>query len=271
MFHGRTNYVKLQVKYIRRLFEGDYESIDKFSAFLMVTLKTWKAFQVTPWLNNESNAKLCGEHTKDFTRCTHKICEKLKSLQESSECDTLCKALYAYEKVHCFISFVIIDDYITANAFFGRSLFSEETEKIYIGEKMIEEFQRLTSHLYDCGMKTFLTDRVPGDHETFYAHAVRWYFPKLLKRTYNKYGLGLGVFSMEGFEAINYMTKRFIRDHTNRRGNICFQTMVRIVLTYINHDHDVHNEIAAKAKQKKKNLETINRIHHFENERLELV
>ena len=76
---------------------------------------------------------------------------------------------------------------------------------------------------------------------------------------------------MEGFEAINYMTKQFIRDHTNRRGNICFQTMVTIVLTYINHDHDVHNEIAAKAKQKKKRLETINRIHHFENERLQLV
>ena len=63
----------------------------------------------------------------------------------------------------------------------------------------------------------FLTDLVPGDHETFCAHALRWYFPQFLKRTYLKYGLGLEIHTMEGFEAINYMIKRLIYDCTNRR------------------------------------------------------
>ena len=32
-FHGQCNYVKLQVAYIRKLFEGDYEYLDKFASF----------------------------------------------------------------------------------------------------------------------------------------------------------------------------------------------------------------------------------------------
>ena len=162
----------------------------------MPTLKTWKAFQVTPCLNNESDPNLCGEHTKEFTKHTHKICEKLKTLQESSECKHLCNALYAYEKVHCFLLFMIIDDHVTANEFFCSSSVFRRNKKQEIGERIIQEFVRLTKVLYNCRMKTFLTDHVPGDHETFYAHAVRWYFPQLLKRTYKKYGLGLGVFTM---------------------------------------------------------------------------
>ena len=92
----------------------------------MMTLKTWKAFQVTPWLNNESNSKLCGEHTKEFTKHTHQICEKLKTLQESSECEHLCNALYAYEKVHCFLLFIITDDHVTANAFLAILFFQKK-------------------------------------------------------------------------------------------------------------------------------------------------
>ena len=33
VFHGCVNYVKLQVDYCLKLFEGDYESLDQFLAF----------------------------------------------------------------------------------------------------------------------------------------------------------------------------------------------------------------------------------------------
>ena len=36
---------------------------------------------------------------------------------QSSECSNLCEALYAFEKVHAFLTLVIIDDYEVANAF----------------------------------------------------------------------------------------------------------------------------------------------------------
>ena len=40
---------------------------------------------------------------------------------------------------------------------------------------MIEDFEKLSKNLYDAGMKTFLTNLVPGDNDTLYAHAMRWF------------------------------------------------------------------------------------------------
>ena len=111
-------------------------------------------------------------------------------------------------------------------------------------------------------MQTYLTDLVSGDHDNFYAHALRWYFPQILKRTYSKYGLGLGIYTMEGYEAINYTTKHLICDHTNRWGNACSQTMVQIVMTYMNNDHNIVTEIKGREKAKKKQIESILWIHN---------
>ena len=53
---------------------------------------------------------------------------------------------------------------------------------------------------------------------------------------------------MEGFEAIKYLTKSMICDHTNWKGNIYTQTMMRIVFGYQNYNHDV----ASKRKKQQK-------------------
>ena len=79
IFHGHGNYVKLQMQYVRKLLEGNFEWIDKFANFLL-QLKGWHAFEITPWLNSESNSRLKGEHTKEFTKNTHGACVLLKSL-----------------------------------------------------------------------------------------------------------------------------------------------------------------------------------------------
>ena len=66
---------------------------------------------------------------------------------------------------------------------------------------------------------------------------------------------------MEGFEAVNFMTKRTICDHSNCRGNICAQTMVRLVMNYMNHNHNIVQELKVRKKHKKK-IEIIKQIHH---------
>ena len=248
VFHGRSNYVKLQVKYIRKLFEGNYDSLDKFSCFLVQNLKTWGCFHTKQWINNEKTSRLKGENTKEFTRKTGEICKKLKELLSNRDCDQLCVALYAFQKVHLFLTFSIIDDYETANAWLNTTIFSQETPRNQIASRMIHEFERLSNELYRAGMNTYLSDLVMGDHETFYAHAMKNYFVAILKITYRKYGLGLGVFTMEGFEAINYSTKQILRNRSNHRGNICAQSMVHMVNKYSNHYHDV----AASSKQREK-------------------
>jgi len=55
---------------------------------------------------------------------------------------------------------------------------------------------------------------------------------------------------MEGFEAINYVTKRIIRNHSNRRGNVCAQSMIKTVVTYINKRYDVAHELKKRSEEK---------------------
>ena len=190
---------------------------------------------------------------------------------QSSECSNLCEALYAFEKVHAFLSLVIIDDFEVANAFFNEETFTCETPKDQIGNRMITEFEYLSNKLYIAGMKTYLTERIQGDSETFYAHALRWYFPAILRQTYCKYGLGIGIYTMEGFEAINYFTKRMLRNHSNRKGNVCSQSMTKIVLAYMTHVHDVPKELAKRKKEKKKIIEKMKMIHHDSQQTAPLV
>ena len=58
---------------------------------------------------------------------------------------------------------------------------------------MIVEFEYLSNKLYTAEMKTYLTDRIQGDSETCYAHTLCWYFPAILRQTYNRNSLGLGA------------------------------------------------------------------------------
>ena len=58
-----------------------------------------------------------------------------------------------------------------------------------------------------------MTKKVAGDGETFYLHAMSQYMPVLMKDTYDDHRLGLGIFTMEGFEYKNYSSKHAIREH----------------------------------------------------------
>jgi hypothetical protein len=47
--------------------------------------------------------------------------------------------------------------------------------------------------------------------ETFYFHAFRFYVPKLALLTYERHKLGLGIFSMQGFERRNKESKNTLK------------------------------------------------------------
>ena len=64
-----------------------------------------------------------------------------------------------------------------------------------------------------------------GDKETFYMHALSFYMIPIMKETYTKYKLGPGIWTMEGFEGINSVSKHAVRNHSNRRGNLAMQSI----------------------------------------------
>ena len=55
---------------------------------------------------------------------------------------------------------------------------------------------------------------------------------------------------MEGFEAINYFTKRMLQNHSNLKGNVWSQSMVKITLAYMTHVHNVNKELKKRKKEK---------------------
>ena len=86
-------------------------------------------------------------------------------------------------------------------------------------KKVITQFESDVKDYYKIGGKTFLTKRnIVGCNETFYMHCLRFYLPINAKDTYDDYNLGLGIFTMQGYEHQNKQLKligsRF-NNHTN--------------------------------------------------------
>ena len=90
---------------------------------------------------------------------------------------------------------------------------------------------------YKYGSKSFLSIDSIGDCETFYTHSLRWYTPKTAEMRFNDFNVGLGVFSMQGFEHRNKQSKRMFRTRTNAKGNLCMQS-IQTLHELFQHDID---------------------------------
>ena len=87
---------------------------------------------------------------------------------------------------------------------------------------------------YTIGGRSFLTKKsishngsIEND-ETFYMHTLRFYLPRIADETLEKHNLGLGVFTMQGFERRNKESKNTLRRFSNRIGNIIIGNIKRL-------------------------------------------
>ena len=93
----------------------------------------------------------------------------------------------------------------------------------------IDEYISNAKAFYLIGSTTFLTSsNNVGDLETFYMHAMRFYTPQLAKTTFERHGLGIGIFNMQGFERRNKESKNTYRRFTNKKNNLTTQNMKRL-------------------------------------------
>ena len=168
------------------------------------------------------------------------------------------------------LSLVFIDDFNIAKNFFPQETcpFTNTTEKKLIADHMITLYKKEATKFLNNAHASCLTNKVQGDGETFYIHALSMYIPKIMRETYDSHMLGLGVFTMEGFEYKNYSSKHAIREHSNRKGNVCLQSLKYLTLQFINRKHEVTKEIKkrkfrmndrSKIKAKRKLIETTDR------------
>ena len=77
----------------------------------------------------------------------------------------------------------------------------DECEDNY--NKLLISMKNTIRQFYVHAAKSFMTKVDTGDKETFYMHALRHYTMKHAQDTWSKYKLGVGIFTMEGFERRN--------------------------------------------------------------------
>ena len=103
-----------------------------------------------------------------------------------------------------------------------------KVENVSEHEDQLLQFEKDVGDLYNYGKHSFLTKDVCGDQETFYFHCLRFYLPKIAHHTWTKHKMGIGIFTMQGFERRNKESKNCMKRFSNRRGNIIVPNLKRL-------------------------------------------
>jgi len=60
-----------------------------------------------------------------------------------------------------------------------------------------------TKEFYEYGAKTCLTKTTKGNQDNFYTYALWYYLPYIAEKTCHQHKLGLGIWTIQGFERRN--------------------------------------------------------------------
>ena len=103
-------------------------------------------------------------------------------------------------------------------------------EDVDFYKKKLKEWEEKLNEFYEVGGKTILTKNPanPGDDETFYFHVLRFYLPMIAKKTLEDNGMGLGIFTMQGFERRNKESKNTLKRFSNNKGNVLTPNLKRL-------------------------------------------
>ena len=251
IFHGRGNVYKVIIKYVRTLLSGNWTAITLFTNMLS-KWNEWDGYVIITWILGKPMNNLRGAHTLEFADRTDKVCHVFRSLIKDSRVTALWESLKCFHVMCEILSLIFIDDYKDLKELFlASNVDSISSSKNEIAKAVIELYKTKADQFYTHALASFMSQETSGDRETFHLHALRHYMPTFMKRTYERHKMNVGIFTMEGFEYKNYSSKHAIREHSNRRGNVCMQSLKYLTLQFINRKHNVQEEIK-KRKQKRK-------------------
>ena len=252
VFHGRGGIVKVLLKYIRRMMEGlecrNYRCVSIFGAYLR-NLKHWDGYVTDPWIADEQQSRLKGNHTKEFVRDIPNAINVLKSLMAGQKVISVCECLTSFYHMSKIVSITFIDQYESVKEILlPGSQISSESDPRVIAEEVIKTYEYHAKSLYMHGRQTVLTRFEDRDAETFYFHAFCWYVPVFMRKLYTLHGLGIAVMTMEGFEHKNFTSKHAVQCRTNGKGNILKQSLRVLHLFFKSGYHNVMKELQRRAK-----------------------
>jgi hypothetical protein len=208
IFHLRSSITRRLMTTLRKfLMMQSQEVMDEFTAVLNMF---WTPYQIEVWNLNKAFTSFKGEEILAFIRNIPEVIQFMKSTFTACDyLDTFCKSLSIWAELSRFIHIVQIPD-----------------EQSYLTE--LDQFEKNVVDFYECGRTTFLTNNADGDIEFFYSHVVRFYLPRFARDIFDKHKVGLGVFTMQGYERRNKESKNTMKRFTNKKGNLVFQNLKRL-------------------------------------------
>ena len=196
------------MEYLRRFIQKQsHEMIQQFSKLL---LTFWGAFHVSVWRLNKKISSFNGNEIVLFIRNIPKIISFLKeNFRPDPDLDAICDGLSAWADITPFLNHVTY-------------------ESVDHFEASIKKYEEDVKKFYAAGKTSFLFAKTEGDIETFYSHTLRFYMLQIARTTFEKHKLGLGIFTMQGFERRNKESKNTFRRFTNKKGNTLLSNLKRL-------------------------------------------
>ena len=172
----------------------------------------WSPHNILVWNLNKAFQSFVGSKLLNFIKNISHIVKFLKDkFHLTPKLKHLCNGLELWEKITPFLIISVI-----------------ENDEIYKQEMLA--FSNNLKKFYAAGKHTFLTKNAatPGDDEKFYLHCLRFYLPRIAQKIYNENHLGLGIFTMQGFERRNKESKNVFKRFRNERENVLVSNMKRL-------------------------------------------
>ena len=208
-FHLMAAVTKKIMSYLRKyILKQSCELIDKFSAKILSLF--WCEYHLFVWNLNKQFNSFTGKEFKAFNNNIPQIIEFMYSnFQENEHLTNICHGMDSWYKIFPFLTKARVTD---------KNIHEED----------LKMFDKNVKLLYKYGNMTFLTTTEVGDQETFYMHCLRYYMPKIAWHTYQYHALGLGVFTMQGYERRNKESKNTLKRFSNFKGNIAVPNIKKL-------------------------------------------
>ena len=212
MFHMKCAVTRKLMASLRLILLN--QATDVIDSFLKTVLKKfWNDYHMYVWKNKKNFASFLGNEIALFVGNTKSIVNFLEAnLVQTDEIKNFIKALKIWVRIFKFTAKTYIED----------------EDAIYLNK--VEIFERDLKNFYEVGSRTFLsTDGTTnGSQESFYCHVLRYYVPRLVRTTFERHRLGIGIFTMQGFERRNKESKNCMKRFSNNKGNVVMNNMKRL-------------------------------------------
>ena len=221
MFHLKCAVTRRLMSNLRDfILQQSSEIINSFGKTVLQSF--WNDFHWYVWKNKKSFASFLGNELALFVGNVDKVTAFIDAkFIPTTRTTDICNGLKLWRQLFRFM---------------GITAIQPSEEHMYL--QQLTDFEVMLKEFYSIGKRTFLSKPgKTGVRETFYAHSLRFYIPKIAKTTFERHRCGVGIFSMQGFERRNKESKTCMRRFSNNKGNVVVNNIKRLHDVF---EHDIN-------------------------------